>query len=424
MTLFVILAAAMLVVALAFSLLPMLRQRAPSASANDSGSKRLKALKDAHAAGVINDEEFKSKLAGLAASDTSAALAKSRRPALLASLLVALLLPAGAIVLYQAIGAPNALNPDNLVARSGSAPAGTGADGQGIEMDEAIAGLVAKLEANPDNAEGWALLGRAYQAMGKFAESRDALKQAFDIQPDNHDLTVEYAQALALSGEGRRITGESRQLIEGVLAADPEHQRALWLIGISDYQSADYDAAIRNWNRLLPALPPDSDIARSVRAQIADAEQLGGANPAGTAMATAPAVAPSTASAAGSAAADSGAAGGPGLTIEVSLDDSLKSKLEFGSTLFVFARAESGPPMPLAIQRLQASDLPLTVRLDDSMGMLPSMKLSMFPKVVVGARISASGNALPQSGDLQVLSGAIDVNRKEPLSLVIDSVIP
>ena len=420
MTLFVILAAAMIALALAFPLLPMLRRRGPLETAKESDPSRLKALKDALAAGVIDEDEYRTKLASLKPSGISAPATANRRPAILASLLVALLLPAAAIVLYQVKGEPAALNPANLEPGSTVMPGNSNAPDQGIEMDQAVAGLVAKLEANPDNAEGWALLGRAYQAMGKFAESRDALKRAFDLQPNDPDLTVEYAQALALSGEGRRIAGESRQLIEGVLKADPDHQRALWLIGISDYQAGEYDSAIAAWNRLLPALPPDSDIARSVRAQIADAQQMGGANPIGT---------PAT-DAATSMTADATTdtktvtAGGPRLTIEVSLDESLKGKLKSGATLFVFARAESGPPMPLAIQRLSASNLPVTVVLDDSMGMTPAMKLSMFPKVVVGARISASGNAMPQAGDMQVLTEGIDVNRKEPLTLVINSVVP
>ena len=326
MTLFVILAVIMLAIALAFALLPMLRQRGPGNAAAGGDPKRLKALGDALAAGVINDEEFKAKLAGFTASGPSPMSGSNRRPALLASLLVALLLPAAAIVLYQFNGEPKALNPANLERSSSTTPAEATSAEQGIEMDEAIAGLVAKLEANPDNAEGWALLGRAYQAMGKFAESRDALKQALDLEPDNHDLTIEYAQALALSGEGRRIVGEPRALIEGVLKADPEHQRALWLIGISDYQAGAYDAAIAAWNRLLPALPPDSDIARSVRAQIADAQQLGGASPAIEASAATPGdkVAASTTP------VDNQAAAGPVLTIEVSLDASLKDKLAFG----------------------------------------------------------------------------------------------
>ncbi|MEO6688877.1 MAG: hypothetical protein ABIS07_03580, partial [Dokdonella sp.] len=88
------------------------------------------------------------------------------------------------------------------------------------------------------------------------------------------------------------------------------------------------------------------------------------------------------------------------------------------------ARAASGPPMPLAIQRLKASQLPITVTLDDSMGMLPTMKLSMFPQVVIGARVSKSGNAMPQSGDLQALSAPLDVHRSEPIALTIDKQVP
>ncbi len=410
MTLFIVLAALMLGLALAFLLLPLLRNREPAAAAQGVDPKRLKALADARDAGVIDEKEYQAKLAALGSPALASGNRQARRPAVLASLFVAVLVPLGAIMLYQFTGEPAALDPARLV--TGNAPA---AEDHGIDMDQAIAGLVAKLKENPDNAEGWALLGRAYQSMGKFGESRDALKKAWQLIPDNHDLTVEYAQALALSQEGRRIDGESRSLIEGVLKADPDHQRALWLIGISDYQAGDYNAAIAAWNRLLPALPPDSDIAESVRTQIADAQQRGGsvvvaANPSTPAVAE-----PATPAVAGT---------GAKLTVHVSLAPNLAEKVDPAATLFVYARAESGPPMPLAIQRGPASALPLTVVLDDSMGMMPSMKLSMFPKVVIAARISRSGDATVQSGDLQVVSAAIDVQRKEPVELVIDSVVP
>jgi cytochrome c-type biogenesis protein CcmH len=408
MTVFVILAAAMLALALAFPLLPLLRHRHTTAVANGTDAKRLKALKDALAAGVIDDDEYQVKLAALPSS-TVPAVDGGRRLALNAALAIAMLLPIGAILVYQMKGEPAALDPAQLAASN--APS---TEEHGVDMDQAVAGLVAKLKANPDNADGWALLGRAYQSMGKFAESRDALKHAYELMPENHDLTVEYAQAMALTNDGRRIDGESRRLVEGVLKADPDHQRGLWLIGISDYQAGDYNAAITAWNRLLPALPPDSDIAQSVRAQIADAQKLGGT----VAAASVPAATAPT-EAAGADGVDS-----PKLTVNVSLDAKLKDRLASGATLFVFARAENGPPMPLAIHRGPATELPLTVVLDDSMGMLPSMKLSMFPKVIIGARISGSGNALAQSGDLQVLSTGIDVNRKDPVDLVIDSVVP
>ncbi len=406
MTLFVVLAAVMLGLALAFPLLPLLRNRDLAISTSGADSKRLRALDDARSAGVIDEEEYKAKLAMLTASPSATADPRSRRPALLASLFVAMLVPLGAIMLYQLKGEPAALDPSRMIASAAAS-----AEEHGIDMDQAVAGLVAKLKENPDNAEGWALLGRAYQSMGKFGESRDALNKAWKLMPDNHDLTVEYAQALALSQEGRRIAGESRQLIEGVLKADPDHQRALWLIGISDYQGADYNAAITAWNRLLPALPAGSDIAESVRAQIADAQKLGGT--------VAVAATPDTAEPAPTSSTE-----GPKLTVHVSLAPNLVDRLDPSATLFVYARAESGPPMPLAIKRGTASELPLTVILDDSMGMLPSMKLSMFPKVVIGARITKSGDAAARSGDLQVMTAAIDVNRKEVIDLVIDSVVP
>ena len=410
MTVFVILAAAMLALALAFPLLPLLRQRQNAPAGTGGGDpKRLKALDDALAAGVIDDDEYRSKRAAMSSTASPVSANKGRRLSMAAALAVAIVLPIGAIILYQLKGEAAALDPSRSMATS--APT---AEEHGVDMDQAVAGLVAKLKENPANADGWALLGRAYQSMGKFTESRDALKHAFDLMPDNHDLTVEYAQALALTNDGRRIAGESRQLIEGVLKADPDHQRALWLIGISDYQAADYNAAITAWNRLLPALPPGSDIAESVRNQIADAQKLGGT----VAIADTPALttAPQTPMLTNH--------DGPKLTVSVSLDAKLKDKLSSGATLFIFARAENGPPMPLAIHRGPANELPLTVVLDDSMGMLPTMKLSMFPKVVIGARVSSSGNAMAQPGDLQVLSAAIDVNRKEPVELVIDSVVP
>ena len=418
MTAFVILMLAMLAVALAFPLVPLLRRRHAAEPGKGQDPRRLKALKDALAAGVIDSDEYQAKLAALPGVEP-AGPAATRRAAVVVALAVALLLPAGAIILYQLNGEPRALDPTQLAGSANDAQGENPQAAQSVDMDQAIAGLVAKLEANPGNANGWALLGRAYQATGKFAESRDALKRAYDLEPGNHDLTVEYAQAMALANEGRRIAGEPRQLIEGVLKADPDHQRALWLIGISDYQAGDYNAAITAWNRLLPALPAESDIAASVRAQIAEAQSLGGTVALTSAAPAAPAAAAGEAPA---RAADN--AGGPRLTLNVSLDPALRSRLDPEATLFVFARAENGPPMPLAIQRLSAAALPATVTLDDSMGMLPSMKMSMFPKLVVGARISRSGNAQAQSGDLQVLASGIDANRKEPLDLRIDSVVP
>ncbi|MEP7044876.1 MAG: tetratricopeptide repeat protein, partial [Dokdonella sp.] len=298
---------------------------------------------------------------------------------------------------------------------------------RGPEMEQAITTLVQRLKDHPDDVEGWGLLGRAYTALGRPTEALDALKHAHAIAPDNTALTVEYAQALALAAPTHRIDGDARDLLESVLKTEPQNQRALWLLGISDYQANRFDAAIARWNTLLPLLPADSDVVASVKKQIADAvaRRDGKAPPEPLVAAGGgdddedePASPPTPAR------VPAGASATAHLTVKVALDPKLEAQLDPDATLFVFARAASGPPMPLAIQRLKASQLPITVALDDSMGMLPTMKLSMFPQVIVGARISKSGNALPQSGDLQTLSKALDVRRSEPVDLKIDSVVP
>lgn len=419
MTQFAIFAALMLLLALAFPLVPLLRRRGPASHQDSANSQRLKALDQALAAGVIDNDEYETKRASLSLSAAPAsAAAPHRRATTIAAMAMALLLPAAAILLYRGVGEAAALDPARM-----SAKAAVDADGHGLDMNQAIDGLLAKLTESPDNADGWALLGRAYQSAGRFAESRDALKRAFDLQPENHDLTVEYAQALALASEGRRIDGDARQLIERVLAADPDHQRALWLIGISNYQAGNYDAAITSWNRLLPNLPPDTDIAQSVRAQIDEAQKLGGTIAMVDVPGTAPAATPATVAPPPAAPADS-STDAPRLTVRVTLDPKLADKLDPQATLFVFARAANGPPMPLSIQRIPASRLPITVTLDESMGMIADVKLSMFPQVVIGARISKSGNAMAQPGDLQTLSPPVDVMWRDPIDLVIDSVVP
>jgi len=301
-----------------------------------------------------------------------------------------------------------------------------GSDGDhAVQMEQAIGQLAARLRENPADTEGWMLLGRAYQVTQRADEALDAFRHAHETAPDNAAATIEYAQALAMGNPGRSFDGEARSLLEGVIATDPANQRALWLLGISDYQSLRYDDAIARWNTLLPLLEPGSEVRASVQRQIAQAEALrdGRTPPASDER-------PSMASSSAEAASDRrptevpAPANAPHLTVEVTLAPVLQDQLDPDATLFVFARAAEGPPMPLAIERLKASDLPVTVSLDDSKGMLPNLKLGMFPQVIVGARVSRSGNATPQSGDLEAISEPVDVTRSEPVTLDIDRVVP
>jgi cytochrome c-type biogenesis protein CcmH len=235
------------------------------------------------------------------------------------------------------------------------------------------------------------------------------------------------------------------------MKADPNNQRGTWLLGVAEYQAGRYDAAIAKWNRLLELLPKDSTVTQSVKEQIARAEaERDGREPPPPAMApssasasrgstpSAPAAsaprstasaanvspAPASAAAAASGTPTAGAESGPHLTVKVMLDPALTSKVAPGDTVFVYAKAASGPPMPLAIQRLRADQLPATVVLTDGMGMMPSMRLSQFPQVIIGARVSKSGNAIAQSGDLQTISKPLDVASTAPINLTIDQAVP
>lgn len=411
---FLIFAALMLIAALAFVLVPLLRTRVGDDAQNEA-RRRRKALEAAHADGILTDAEYAAKCAALAQAAPASAPARTRTGFAVA-LAVALLLPAAAILLYWQLGAPRALDPANLVARSG----------EGADIEAAIAQLAEKMKQDPDNAEGWALLGRAYKSTRRFAEARDALKRAHDLLPDDADLMVEYAETLVLSSSDHRIQGEALDLIEKAIQTNPQNQKGLWLAGIADSQAGKYAEAVKKWNTLLPLLPPGSNVASSVQEQIAQAEALRDGKPL-PAPSTQPPPETSKAAAAAEAGANeaqAAATSGPRILVTVALDPRLKDKVAPGDTLFVFAKAASGPPMPLAIAKLTAAQLPASVTLTDAMSMMPNMNLSAFAQIVIGARISKSGQAIAQSGDLQALSAPLPNSRSEPVELTIDQAVP
>lgn len=401
--LFVGCAVAMTLAALAFVLLPLTRRRV-----HDARAERMRALDAALAAGVIDADEHARKRAALAANPAPANTARGAPLALVVAL--AVFIPASAALLYRAVGTPQALDP-----KARAPVAASGDHASAADMQQAIAALAERLKQEPGDVEGWALLGRAHATLGQAGAAVEAYRHAHELAPDDAAVGVEYAQALALAAPDHRIAGKARELLDAIAAREPTNQRALWLLGISDYQVGRYDAAIARWNALLPLLADNPGVADSVRAQIAEAQ----ARRDGTAPPAAASAPP-----AASAAAATPPATPVELTVEVRVDPKLAGRVDPDATLFVFARAASGPAMPLAIARLKAAQLPATVKLDDSMGMLPTLKLSDVPEVIVGARISRSGNASAQSGDLQVASAPLDVHRRDPIRLTIDSVVP
>lgn len=406
---FWIVAGLMTVAALAMVLLPLWRARASlrdrRAENLEIYRQRLRELEHEVSEGILPSEEVEATRAeiekrllddvGDGSAETAAGAAGERKPAhWTVFFLILLALPLGAIGLYAVLGTD--WEPRERVGDA----AGRQAD---ADMSELVANLAQRLRENPDNGEGWALLGRSYL----FLEQPDKAATAFDkaraLLGDDPKLLVDYANALAMRAGGD-LRGRPEGLLREALARAPNDPRALWLAGMAAAQRSDSEQAGSHWRTLLRQLDPDSEDAAVVRQRLAEL---------GSDMADLP-----------DTTAGEGAAPAPGVTVEVTLDPDIASRANPTDPVFVFARAADGPPMPLAAIRRQVADLPLTVRLDNDDAMMPGRSLSDADRIVVGARISRGGGPIPQSGDLQGTSEALRPADTGEVRVVIDSVVP
>jgi cytochrome c-type biogenesis protein CcmH len=255
------------------------------------------------------------------------------------------------------------------------------------QVETMVAQLEQRLKERPDDAEGWSMLGRSHSAMGRYPEAVRAFQRVIDLKPQGAQGYADLADAKAMAA-GRQLAGEPAALIAKALELDPKNLKALALAGTIAFDANEFDKAARLWEAAVAVAEPGSELARNLQGGVAEARARA-AQPAGSAAA--PAAANATVSG------------------EVRLAAALAGRASPQDTLFVFARAVEGPRAPLAILRKQVKDLPVNFTLDDSMAMSPAMRLSGFQQVIVGARISKSGNAMPQPGDLQGFSQPVAV---------------
>ena len=299
-------------------------------------------------------------------------------------------------------------------AGAGSAPHETGA----AQMEALAQRLAERLKTNPDDADGWSMLGRSYAVLGRYPQAVQAIQHVIDLRPKDAQAYADYADALGMAN-GRKLDGEPEKAIARALQLDPDNGKALALAGTVALDHGDAALAARHWERALRGVEPGGEMARQLQGGIAEARQRAGLPPLAAApSATAPAqVDPATTAAPGagvSAAAQADAKVAPAGSVQarITLAPALASRAAPDDTVFIFARALQGPKAPLAIQRRQVKDLPLDLVLDDSMAMSPAMSLSTVTQVVIGARVSKSGNAMPQPGDLQGLSPTVAVGAR------------
>lgn len=418
MTLFWIAAALLLAGALLCVLPPLLSRHARQVAATPSESNlsihrdQLRELDAERAAGTLDEKQYLSArneleghvIADAGVPDSSAATVSADGRWVAAAM--TLLIPAASIALYVALGSPISINPPVVVAAET-------AEGQPHaitpEMIQTmVQRLEQKLQENPENPEGWMMLARSYTALGQYPEAAVAYANAASLEPGNAQLLADYADALAMAN-GRTLQGEPEDIIKKALQADPKNLKALALAGSVAFERRDYAGAISHWQKILELVPPDSQAANSVNASLQEARALSGEQPA-------------AAQGAVTAAAGGGSVSGT-VSGTVQLDPSLKGRVSDTDTVFIFARfADGRRGPPLAITRKTVKDLPLNFTLDDSMAMMPAFNLTSAGEVVVGARVSKSGNASPQPGDLEGFSAPAKVGATN-LQISVASVV-
>ena len=302
-------------------------------------------------------------------------------------------------------------DPRAAVAQANAA-ASADADKQAASIAELLPQLEARLEQDPTDVQGWLLLARTYMNVGEFKKAEDALLRVNEIDDSNPELVIMLAEAGALQNQGD-LTGEPQQLIRKALELDPTNQRGLLLLALSHQQSAEHEQAIE----ILETLRANPNLSAEGAANIQQmiGQSLAAMNVPEHEAANAPIIdanngstnsgsatdssANSSADSATDASANSDSAAGPSLSVSVELSEQAKAAAGDDDSVFIFAVASNGPPMPLAAIRLSVTDLPTTVVLDSSQAMIPNMTLSTFPSVTVGARVSSSGDAIAKTGD-------------------------
>ena len=411
MLVFWIIATLMTLVALAFVLVPLLVTRtAAGPSVAEANLAVLRGQRGEIEADVARGtlpadarDEALAELVERAGNDLSPPVSMpvdaSGKPWITA-IVAALALPLVAFGTYLAIGSPAAADPRTLARHD--AP-------EGEQVAQLVESLARKVRERPDDAQGWGLLARSMAALGRFQEAAEAYEHLAKLVPRNAQVLADYADALGMA-QGRTLAGRPYQLVREALAVDPKHRKALALAGTAALDANDFAAAARYWEALAAELPAGSDDAAQVRNLIAEVRLK--ATAAGQVVPS-----PPKESAKAPASAPRSVSG------SVTVAPVVAAKVSVSDTLFIFARAESGPRMPLAVLRGSARQLPMTFALDDTMAMTPARPLSSAGAVRIEARISRSGNATPQSGDLVGTSDVVKPGARN-VKIVVDKVLP
>ncbi len=381
----------------------LLRERKPVTQASQAKANakvyrdQITDLDREHDSGHISDQEWqqsRDELSLRLLEDTSAVddpAAKAEKPALWTAVVLAVALPLGSMGLYMWVGQPEALNPLALKTPDQVDPK---------DLAKMAQTLAEKLKDKPDNLQGWVMLGRTYRTLENFDAALRAYDSALKLSADD-DLKLERIEIIAMQRRGQ-FEGEPWNVIREILQRDPQHFGALLTAGSASYAEGKFADALKYWEQARKPLDANNPDLEGLESAIAAVRERLGMPP---------------------AKATPAATSGLNVTGQVNLSASLKSKASPNDVVFIYATPANGDRMPLAIFKTTVSQLPLNFTLDDSTAMTPDRKLSEAGEVMVKVRVSKSGNAMPQSGDLSGSLGPVKVGAKG-LKLEIKDQIP
>lgn len=313
---------------------------------------------------------------------------------------IALCVPLFSVLTYFSLG-----EPDALIKAEMKQPQHAGG---GQDINSMVLQLAERLKKDPSNAKDWRMLGRSFKYLKQYKLAANSFKKAYNILGDEPVLMLQYADSLVMANGGV-FTGKPAELIFKALEKAPNDETGLWLAGMAKAEQKEFSQAISYWSKLLAGLPADSDSAKQVNSLIAQVK----------AQSTGVQAAEQTVETEAKAESESSVT----IKVQVSISDSIKAKVSQNDTVFIYAKALTGPPMPLAIVRKIVSDLPLTVTLDDAMAMMPTMKLSNFKAVKVMARVSKSGTAMQQKGDFIGSLELSELTKNQAVVIVVNKEI-
>jgi cytochrome c-type biogenesis protein CcmH len=387
----------LLLTALAFLLIPVLRVRKLQAEEDRTAlnvtlyQERLQELQTQHQNGVLDDAGLEAGRAEAARELLTDTEGVQRRSSVLGGkipLLAAILVPVLGVGLYMHWGALEPLQQAREMAAQ-----------QPQSIEQMTARLERAVKETPDSAEAWYFLGRTYMAQERAADAAKAFEKAVGLAGRAPELLGQWAQALYFAN-GKQWNAQLQALTDEALKADAQEVTSLGLLGIAAYESQRYADAVRYWERLVAVLPEQDPSRVAIASGIARArEQIGEDEEPNVAAEPAAKV--------------------HALEVSVSLAPEVQAQVKPDDAVFIFARALSGPPMPLAVKRLKVSELPAQVSLSDVDAMMPELKLSRFEQVQLVARVSRAGNAT--QGEWIGRLGPVSNTAREVQALVIDS---